>query len=349
MRALALHQDVLLVTSALLQVNCVIVRGGVLGGGDFSSGEAEGVLKVTLSGGARGGGESEAEPGSDAPPEPAEAEREGEGNVPAELLYSHGDTEVKREQPKQPKPQPRQTQQQQPDAAAAAETFLIDSPILPDELDALPALLEQARFPPPSGLLATHGDWDHLLGRLAFPEAALGVAESTAERLGATPGEAQRELRSFDEELLIERPRPLALGSLQALPVPGRCELGDRELELHPTGGHTPDGMAVVIGWAGVLVAGDHLSSVEIPTLHDGGDLHAYLATLERLRPLVGSAQQVVPGHGPVLDRAAALVVLEEDLAYLQALGERGAEAELPAGRRGKAQRELHARNVAAL
>ena len=63
---------------------------------------------------------------------------------------------------------------------ARYETFLIDSPVLPDELDALPALLEQARFPAPSGLLATHGDWDHLLGRLAFPGVALGCAQSTA-------------------------------------------------------------------------------------------------------------------------------------------------------------------------
>ena len=66
-----------------------------------------------------------------------------------------------------------------------AETFVIDSPILPEELDALPALLDQAGFPAPSGLLATHADWDHLLGRLAFPEAALGCASSTARRLSA--------------------------------------------------------------------------------------------------------------------------------------------------------------------
>ena len=44
--------------------------------------------------------------------------------------------------------------------------------------------------------------------------AALGCAESTAARLTAAPGEAQRELRDFDEELMIERPAPLALGSL---------------------------------------------------------------------------------------------------------------------------------------
>jgi len=61
------------------------------------------------------------------------------------------------------------------------EAFVIDSPVLGEELEALPALLAQAGFPV-TGLLATHADWDHLLGRLAFPAAALGVAETTAAR-----------------------------------------------------------------------------------------------------------------------------------------------------------------------
>ena len=272
MRAVSLHPDVIVVTSAVLHVNCVIVRGGE-DEADSSGGETE-----------RGG-----------------------------------------------------------------ETFVVDSPVLPDELDALPALLAQAQFPAPSGLLATHGDWDHLLGRLAFPDAALGCAESTAERLRDSPGEVQRALRAFDEDLMIERSRPLALGSLQALPVPGSCEIGSQELQLHVATGHTPDGMAIAIGWANVLVTGDYLSGLEIPMLGGGGDSRAYLATLERLRALAADADHVVPGHGPVMDRAWALAILEEDVGYVRALVERGAEAKLPKGRDGATQRRVHAQNAAAL
>jgi glyoxylase-like metal-dependent hydrolase (beta-lactamase superfamily II) len=258
-RAVSLHRDVIVVTSAVLHVNCVVVRG---------------------------------EGGSD------------------------------------------------------GETFVIDSPVLPDELDALPALLEQAQFPPPSGLLATHGDWDHLLGRLAFPGVALGYAESTAERLRASPGDAQRQLRVFDEALMIERPRPLALGSVQALSVPGRCEIGDRELELYPADGHTLDGMAIWIPWGKVLVAGDYLSALELPTLDERGDVGAYVATLERMRSLLPGAEHVVPGHGPILDRSLAAEVLTEDSEYLRALAEHGPAVELPARRDGPAQRRLHEQNV---
>jgi glyoxylase-like metal-dependent hydrolase (beta-lactamase superfamily II) len=268
-RAISLNRDVLVVTSAVLHVNCVIVRGPV----------------------------------------------DGEGGIS--------------------------------EAELAGETFVIDSPVLPDELDALAALIEQARFPAPNGLLATHGDWDHLLGRLAFPEIPLGCAESTAERLRASPGEAQRELRAFDEQLLIERPRPLMLGAVQALPVPGHCELGDRELELWPADGHAADGMAIWVPWARVLVAGDYLSAVEIPTLDAGDTIDAYLATLERLRTRVLGADHVVPGHGPILDRARAVALLDEDVAYLRALDERGEPAELPVARRTAFNRAAHSRNVA--
>ncbi len=107
--------------------------------------------------------------------------------------------------------------------------------------------------------------------------------------------------------------------------------------------------MAVWIGWAGVLVAGDYLSAVEIPTIGEGGGVEAYLATLERLQALVAQAQHVVAGHGPLLDREQAQATLEQDAAYLHALHRRGAGAPLPAGRRSARQRELHAGNVAAL
>jgi glyoxylase-like metal-dependent hydrolase (beta-lactamase superfamily II) len=60
------------------------------------------------------------------------------------------------------------------------ESFVIDSPVLPEELDLLASLLEQAGFPAPHGLLVTHADWDHVLAPLAFPQAALGCAESSA-------------------------------------------------------------------------------------------------------------------------------------------------------------------------
>jgi glyoxylase-like metal-dependent hydrolase (beta-lactamase superfamily II) len=225
------------------------------------------------------------------------------------------------------------------------EAFCVDSPVLPDEIEVLPAMATQAGFSV-VGLLCTHADWDHLLGRYAFPEASLGCAETTAARLTAEPGAAQRELRDFDERFYVSRPRPLSLGGVQRLPVPGLVELGDRELELHPADGHTADGMAIWIPWARVLVCGDYLSPVEIPMLHADGSATAYLATLARLEPLVGEAAHVVAGHGGAVDASRAAAILREDRAYLEALLEDGASAKLPPGRRTGEQRRIHDENA---
>jgi glyoxylase-like metal-dependent hydrolase (beta-lactamase superfamily II) len=227
----------------------------------------------------------------------------------------------------------------------AGESVLIDSPYLPGELEALPDLLARAGFEP-DGLLATHGDFDHLLGRFAFPSMTLGMAEMSVERLHRQPGAAQRELRDHDAEYYVRRPGPLALGQVQGLPVPGRVELGDSELELHPAEGHTPDGMALFARSQGVLVVGDYLSDVEIPWISEGGSAEDYRATLARLGALVEEADTVVPGHGSPHDRETTLRILDEDVDYFDAL-ERGEERpRLPDGRDTKAQRAIHAENL---
>jgi glyoxylase-like metal-dependent hydrolase (beta-lactamase superfamily II) len=228
---------------------------------------------------------------------------------------------------------------------SGGEAMLIDSPVFPDELEALPGLLAGAGFEP-DALLATHADFDHVLGRLAFPGLALGLGEPSVERLHREPGAAQRSLRDHDEEWYVERPSPLALGQVQGLPVPGSVELGSEELELHPADGHTADGLAVMARWCGVLCVGDYLSGVEIPMISPGGSLADYRSTLARLAPLAEAAEAIVPGHGAPNGREAALRILDEDMDYLDAL-ERGDEKPaLPEGRDSRVQRGVHARNL---
>jgi glyoxylase-like metal-dependent hydrolase (beta-lactamase superfamily II) len=134
---------------------------------------------------------------------------------------------------------------------------------------------------------------------------------------------AQKRLREVDNEYYVKRERPLSLGSYQSLPVPGKLELGDQELELYPAEGHTDDGMILFARWCGVLICGDYLSDVELPTW---GDTELYRKTLDRLRPLVAAAQIVVPGHGAPMPREKALSVLEDDVAFLD-------EGAVPKGR----------------
>jgi glyoxylase-like metal-dependent hydrolase (beta-lactamase superfamily II) len=226
---------------------------------------------------------------------------------------------------------------------AGDEAMLIDSPYFPDELDALPGLLAGAGFEP-DALVATHADYDHVLGRLAYPGLALGLGEPSVLRLREEPGATQRELRDKDAELYVERPHPLSLGQVQALPVPGSIELGSEELELHPADGHTRDGMAVMARWCGVLCVGDYLSKVEIPMVEAG--LADYRATLARLAPLVEAAETIVPGHGAPHTRDDVLRILDEDVDYLDALERREEKPALPSGRDTREQRRIHAENL---
>ena len=224
---------------------------------------------------------------------------------------------------------------------SGGEAFLVDSPVFPDELEILPGIAAQSQFNV-VGVLATHADWDHLLGRYSFPEAPLGMAESSAARLINEPGAAQRKLREFDEELYVTRPAPLSLPGSQRLDTPGYIDIGEQTLEVHPADGHTVDGMAIWVPWARVLIAGDYLSPVEIPMISEGGSVSAYLATLNRLEPLVQEADHVVPGHGGPIDAQRALAILREDRAYLEGLP----DSALPLARRTKAQKAIHAKNL---
>jgi hypothetical protein len=92
---------------------------------------------------------------------------------------------------------------------------------------------------------------------------------------------------------------------------------------------------------------GDYLSDVEIPMISEGGSLEGYRATLARLAPLVEAADVVVPGYGSPHDRATALRLLDEDADYVDALERGDDRPKLPAGRDTKAQRQIHAENLA--
>jgi glyoxylase-like metal-dependent hydrolase (beta-lactamase superfamily II) len=124
-------------------------------------------------------------------------------------------------------------------------------------------------------------------------------------------------------------------------------ELGrPHELELHQTGGHTPDGAAYWFGWLNVLVCGDYLSPAEIPMLNPGGSISAYLATLDRLGDLVALADWVISGHGAPMAGERALEILSEDRAYLEALERVGADAPLPRLRASATQKRIHESNL---
>jgi hydroxyacylglutathione hydrolase len=220
-------------------------------------------------------------------------------------------------------------------------TLVIDSPVFPHEHEAIPPVLAERGFSVDRvQLFTTHGDWDHVLGPLMFPEAPLWCGQSTADRFAADPEDLPERMRSFDETYYVKRSQPLRLDRLEPLSVPGEVTLGGLTVGLIKAHGHTVDGTAALVREPGVLAVGDYLSPVELPRLR--GSLEAHFETLDRLEVALAETTVLVPGHGHPISRDAALKILAEDRSYFDELRDRGVDAALPSGRDDGEQQRVH-------
>lgn len=206
--------------------------------------------------------------------------------------------------------------------------IVVDPGYFPRELDELAALA--AAHGGARAVVFTHGHWDHVLGWPTFPQAAVWVSPSLAEAMSSRSARACKDLdaaRDFDGRWYVERPTELGWppsARVQALTEGCTRRLGEVSVQTLLLPGHSPDGLALLVAEAGLLLVGDYLSPCEIPFVEDAS---AYCATLERLllllgdgNPAAGVVQQVIPGHGPPLSAAAARQIAAADLRYLREL-----------------------------
>jgi glyoxylase-like metal-dependent hydrolase (beta-lactamase superfamily II) len=169
-----------------------------------------------------------------------------------------------------------------------------------------------------------------------------GSARAEIEREGAGVLLAHRALERLHVEQTVDPPADVRLG-----PWLGVCRPGT---------GHTDDGMVISLPDEHLLVAGDYLSSLEIPAAH--ASVHDYRTTLqmligviERERPLY-----VVVGHGRPHTSEEALRIADDDLDYVEAViryAEAGCPPDhaeqiaVPERAAGANDRVVHAANVA--
>jgi ribonuclease/clavin/mitogillin len=91
---------------------------------------------------------------------------------------------------------------------------------------------------------------------------------------------------------------------------------GDGTFEIVPTPGHAPDHLCFFDRASGDLYCGDMArrgGTIVIPA-RKGGDLRAYLASLQLMRALAPA--RLLPGHGPIVDDPIALI--DEYIAHRQ-------------------------------
>ncbi|MGE9807282.1 MBL fold metallo-hydrolase [Janibacter sp. G1551] len=87
--------------------------------------------------------------------------------------------------------------------------------------------------------------------------------------------------------------------------------VGSLELRAVATPGHTTDSVSFALPADHALLTGDTiLGRGTTVVAHPDGELDAYLASLDRLHALTGGGEvtTILPGHGPVVPDAAAMV-----------------------------------------
>ncbi len=195
--------------------------------------------------------------------------------------------------------------------------LVVDPGVTPADLSRLGVELATRGLPVAAGF-ATHPHWDHVLWSRALDSAPRFATSACvdAASAGRVAGlaEARVDAPGTDAELFALL-TPLA-GGARSLPWDGpRVDVVEHRAHAR---GHA----ALVVGGAGVLIAGDMCSDVEMPLLDlDAADpLGDYHHALDLLDSLAADVRYVVPGHGHVGDRAELRRRLAADRRYLDQL-----------------------------
>lgn len=196
---------------------------------------------------------------------------------------------------------------------AEGESLVVDPAISADEVAGISRRALELDAPV-RHVLITHGDWDHVCGIGAFPDATAAMGEETAERVVTTAADAVRRAAEHYRVDVPGSPR-----ADQAFARGAAIALGPFVVETFPLLGHTEDGIGFRIREHGLLIVGDHLSAVEFPFAKSPAACRFTLAGLiETLR--ADPPETVIPGHGPPLAPEDAFRIAEADLAYLRSL-----------------------------
>lgn len=170
--------------------------------------------------------------------------------------------------------------------------------------------------------LATHLHYDHVLWHPDLGDVPRWASSWAAEQWAGDRGSLVRPLIGDIPDDLVA-----LAGHVTALPAASPSSGGDplelpwrgRAITVHEHDAHARGHLAIEVCDAGVLLAGDMLSDIELPYPDaDEPDLASYLAGLDRLADVVRRCRVLVPGHGS--PTYAPVERLDADRRYLDAV-----------------------------
>jgi len=199
--------------------------------------------------------------------------------------------------------------------------LVVDPTWLPNEIKEIQEHVAYIRNGKDLYLLFTHGDFDHIIGYHAFPDAKVIGSKGMQEH----PRKQYKLdlIQSFDNEYYVERPYDIEFPTIDIVIENDGQQLvvGDTKFTFYLSPGHTHDGLFTIIEPFGIWITGDYLSNFELPYLFDSAK--AYLETLQKALMILEShsVEILVPGHGQVTESKAEMtrrVELAQD--YLERL-----------------------------
>ncbi len=176
--------------------------------------------------------------------------------------------------------------------------------------DKIVAEIKKLSTAPLKLLVNTHVHTDHTGGNENFGKLGvtiIGRPNLRAQLLNPRPAPGNGQVPP------VAPPAALPVVSFDA---PTTVHLNGETVELVPlVAAHTDGDTAVKFARADVLMTGDVYRSAGFPAaaITNGGSVLGTIAALDRLIELTGPNTKVVPGHGPVVDRAA--LVFHRDMA----------------------------------
>lgn len=172
----------------------------------------------------------------------------------------------------------------------------------------------------------THYHFDHTHGNPAFaPETKVVATERTLHHL-----------KTIDADFWRDPPAKLLLPNETVTEATYR--FGDDVVRvLHPGRGHTDGDLVVLFERQRVVHLGDLLFHGHYPNidLEAGGSIRRWIDTLERVKAL--PFDRVIPGHGPLTDRAA----IDRFQEFLRSLWEQTGEVVSAGGSIEDARRDV--------
>ncbi|WP_163102385.1 MBL fold metallo-hydrolase [Peribacillus alkalitolerans] len=176
--------------------------------------------------------------------------------------------------------------------------LIVDPNWLPNEIEAIQKHVEKVRENRELYILFTHGDFDHIIGYKAFPEAK--IIGSKGLQNHPEKEKKLRLIKEFDHNYYIDRDYPIEFPECDiVIEKDGQTlQLGNSMVTFYLAPGHSHDGIFTIIDPLGIWISGDYLSDFELPFIYDSAI--AYKGTLKKAKQILQKhvIKVLVPGHG---------------------------------------------------